>query len=129
MGVEFHYPTKAGATTSWLPSTEPSYGLEEDVDYPDQVVIKTGDGSIYVQDQGSSEETFRLFFKGITTASRDSFKTFFTTVAKSLNTFEYEDRYGTLHTVRIMSKFNFKETFYTADSSGWFEGSIELRKE
>lgn len=129
MPVEFRYPTVSAPTTSWVPSKQSAPGAGEDLDYPDQQVIKVGNGDIFVQDQGVKEETFTLDFVGLTTVDRDNYVIFFKAVKKAFRTFEFVDRNAVTRTVRIMSPVNFRETFYTADGTGWWDGSIDLREE
>jgi len=128
MNIEFRFPTVAAPTSSWVPTRQPRYGLEESADYPDQVILKTGDGVEYVQDQGARLKIFALSFTGLTTTDRDNYLVFFDAVKKGLRPFEYKDRYGASHTVRITNAFELTETAFVASGTGWFSGTIELRQ-
>ena len=124
MAFGFYFPTKAGVTTSWIPSIGPEFPLETPVDYTEQLVGETAGGTIFVQDKGPKREITPLQFKLMSVTDRDGLLTFYTTVKKAFNTFQYEDGNGALHTVRWMNEFNFKK-----DLPGYFSGSIQLRKE
>ena len=124
MSIGFYFPTKSGATAQWVPSRQPVFPASEPVDFPEQLNGETAGGTLYVQDKGPKRETFELRFGRVPQSDRDSAHTFFNTVKKAFNTFEYEDRNGALHTVRWMNEFDFELVI-----DGRFSGTIELRKE
>lgn len=124
MGIGFYFPTKAGVTTQWVPVKQPVFPEIEPVDYPEQIAGETAGGSLYVQDKGVKRERFSLQFDRITQTDRDNALTFFNTVKKAFNTFEYEDPGAVLHTVRWMNEFDFQHVI-----QGRYSGSVELRKE
>ena len=124
MSFGFYYPTKSIPTSQWVPATQPEYPAEESLDYPEQVISSTAGGTLYVQEKGVKRETFQFNFSRVSQVDRDSALTFFDTVKKSFNTFEFEDRNATLHTVRWMNGFNFQLVIF-----GKYSGSIDLRKE
>jgi len=124
MAIGFYFPTKAGATTSWIPLQQPVFPAVEPVDYPEQLTGETAGGTLYVQDKGAQRETFQLQFVRLAATDRNNALTFFTTVKKSFNTFEYEDRNAVLHTVRWMNDFDFPFVI-----EGRYSGTINLRKE
>lgn len=124
MSFGFYYPIKSAPITQWVPSTQPEYPAGESLDYPEQVNSSTSGGTLYIQDKGLARKTFQFSFGRLNQADRDNAQTFFDTVKKSFNTFEFEDRNATLHTVRWMNSFNF-QLFV----DGKYSGSIDLRKE
>jgi hypothetical protein len=124
MNFSFYYPTKSAPTAQWVPVTQPEYPAGESLDYPEQVNSTTAGGTLYVQEKGVKRETFQFNFSRVSQVDRDSALTFFDTVKKSFNTFEFEDRNATLHTVRWMNGFNFQLVIF-----GKYSGSIDLRKE
>jgi len=124
MSFSFYYPTKSAPTAQWVPVTQPEYPAGEVLDYPEQVNSTTAGGMLYVQEKGGKRETFQFNFARTSQSDRDSAQTFFDTVKKSFNTFEFEDRNAALHTVRWMNGFNFQLVVH-----GKYSGSIELRKE
>jgi hypothetical protein len=124
MAVGFYYPTKATATSQWVPSKQPVFPAVEPVDYPEQLAGETAGGTLYVQDKGPKRERFELRFVRIPQADRDLAHAFFNAVNKSFNTFEYEDRNGALHSVRWMNPFEFELVI-----EGRYSGEIQLRKE
>ncbi|GJL78812.1 MAG: hypothetical protein NPINA01_18010 [Nitrospinaceae bacterium] len=124
MNVGFYHPTKAGATTQWAPSRQPVFPASEPVDFPEQLTGETAGGTLYVQDKGQKRERFELRFVRIPKSDRDDAHTFFNTVKKAFNTFEYEDPEAVLHTVRWTNQFDFERVI-----EGRYSGTIELRKE
>lgn len=124
MPIGFYFPTKAGVTTSWVPSRQPIFPAVEPVDHPEQLTGQTSGGTLYVQEKGPIRQNFELEFARIPSADRDGALTFFNTVKKSFNTFEYEDRNAVLHTVRWMNEFDFQFVI-----EGRYSGIINLRKE
>ena len=124
MAIGLYFPTKSGATTSWVPLKQPVFPAVEPVDYPEQLTGETAGGILYVQDKGTKRETFRLQFVRLGATDRDNALTFFNTVKKSFNTFEYEDRNAVLHIVRWINDFDFQFVI-----EGRYSGSIDLRKE
>ncbi len=124
MSFGFYFPTKAAATTQWVPSTMPDHPAIEPVDYPEQITSVTSGGTLYVQEKGNRQETFSLSFSRVNQTDRDNALAFFEVIKKSFNSFEYEDRTGTLHTVRWMNLFDFQLVIF-----GKYSGSIELRKQ
>ncbi|MCH8313405.1 MAG: hypothetical protein IID17_10510 [Nitrospinae bacterium] len=124
MAIGLYFPTKSGATTSWVPLKQPVFPAVEPVDYPEQLTGETAGGTLYVQDKGTKRETFQLQFVRLGTTDRNNALTFFNTVKKSFNTFEYEDRNAVLHTVRWINDFDFQFVI-----EGRYSGSIDLRKE
>ena len=124
MNIGFYFPTKAGATAQWVPSRQPVFPAVESVDYTEQLTGETAGGTLYVQDKGPGREGFQLRFVRIPQTDRDLANTFFNTIKKSFNTFEYEDRDGALHSVRWMNEFDFELVI-----EGRYSGTLELRKE
>ena len=124
MAMGFYFPTKAGATTSWVPLKQPVFPAVEPVGYPEQLTGETAGGTLYVQDKGAKREMFELQFVRLVATDRNNALTFFNTVKKSFNTFEYEDRNAVLHTVRWMNDFDFQFVI-----EGRYSGTINLRKE
>ena len=124
MGIGFYFPTKAGATTSWVPSKQPVFPAAEPVDYPEQLTGQTAGGTLYVQDKGTKRERFVLNFVRLTQTDKNNALIFFNAVKKSFNTFEYEDRNQVLHSVRWMNDFDFQFVV-----EGRYSGTINLRKE
>jgi hypothetical protein len=124
MGIGFYFPTKATATTSWVAQKQPVFPAVEPVDYPEQLTGETAGGTLYVQEKGPVRETFQLKFVRLAITDRNNALTFFNTVKKSFNAFEYEDRNAVLHTVRWMSDFDFQFVV-----EGRYSGTIQLRKE
>ena len=124
MGIGFYFPNKSGATASWVPLKQPVFPAVEPVDYPEQLTGETAGGTLYVQDKGTKRETFELQFVQLTATDRNNALTFFNSVKKSFNTFEYEDRNAVLHTVRWMNDFDFQFVI-----EGRYSGTINLRKE
>lgn len=124
MAFGFYFPTKAAPSASWLPAVGLEFPLETPVDYPEQLTGKTAGGTLYVQKKGPKRESFDLAFNLMSETDRDSLLTFFNTVEKAFNAFEYEDGNGVLHSVRWMNEFNFKK-----DRPGLHSGSVQLRKE
>ena len=124
MSIGFYFPTKAGATTQWVPSRQPVFPAGEPVDFPEQLTGETAGGTLYVQEKGPKRESFELRFVRMPQADRDNAHTFFNTVKKAFNIFEYEDRNGALHTVRWMNPFDFELAI-----EGRYSGAIDLRKE
>ena len=124
MSFGFYFPTQASPTAQWVPATLPDHPAIEPVDFPEQITSVTSGGTLYVQEKGVKRETFQLNFAHVSQSDRDSAQTFFETVKKSFNTFEFEDRNAVLHTVRWMNEFNFQLVNF-----GKYSGSIDLRKE
>jgi len=124
MGIGFYFPSKSGATTSWVSLKQPVFPAGEPVDYPEQLTGETAGGTLYVQDKGVKRETFQLQFVRLTVTDRDNALNFFNKVKKSLNAFEYEDRNAVLHPVRWMNDFDFQFVV-----EGRYSGTIHLRKE
>ena len=124
MSFGFYYPTKSAPTVLWVPVIQPDYPTGEDLDYPEQVKSVTGGGTLYVQEKGVKRQTFQFEFSRLSQLDRDNAEMFFDTVKKSFNTFEFEDRNGSLHVVRWMNRFNFQLIVF-----GKYSGTIELRKE
>jgi len=124
MSFGFYFPTQASPTTQWLPATMPDHPAVEPVDFPEQISSATSGGTLYVQEKGVKQEMFSLSFSHFSQADRDAALVFFETVKKSFETFEYEDRTGSLHTVRWMNAFDFQLVIF-----GKYSGSIELRKQ
>ena len=124
MSFGFYFPTKAAPTAQWVPVTQPEYPAGEVLDYPEQINSTTAGGTLYVQEKGSQRQTFQFNFSRVSQSDRDSAQTFFDTVKKSFNPFEFEDRNTQLHTVRWMNEFNFQLVLF-----GKYSGSIDLRKE
>ncbi len=124
MAIGFYFPSKAGATTSWVPLKQPVFPAVEPVDYPEQLTGETAGGTLYVQDKGLRRETFQLQFVRLTATDRGNALTFFNVIKKSFNVFEYEDRNAVLHTVRWMNNFDFQFVI-----EGRYSGGIILRKE
>lgn len=124
MAFGFYFSNKAAPTASWVPASGPEFPLETPVDYPEQLTGETAGGTLYVQEKGVKRETFNLVFTLMTQVDRDSLLTFYNTVKKSFNAFEYEDGNAVLHSVRWMNQFNFQK-----DRPGLYSGSILLRKE
>ena len=106
MSIGFYFPTKAGATTQWVPSRQPLFPAVEPVDFTEQLTGETAGGTLYVQDKGPKRETFELRFARIPEIDRDGALTFFNAVKKAFNAFEFEDRNGALNTVRWMNEFD-----------------------
>lgn len=124
MATGFYFPTKTDASAQWVPSRQPVFPAGEPVDYPEQLSGETAGGTLYVQDKGPKRETFELRFIRIPQTDRDAALNFFNTVKKTFNTFEYEDRNDTLHTVRWMNAFDFELVI-----EGRYTGVVALRKE
>jgi hypothetical protein len=124
MSIGFYYPTKAAATAQWVPSRHPVYPSSEPVDFPEQLTGETAGGTLYVQAKGSKRERFELRFVRLPKSDRDGAHTFFNTVNKAFNMFEYEDANGVLHPVRWMNPFDFELVI-----EGRYSGTIALRKE
>lgn len=124
MAIGFYFPTKAAATTQWVSSRQPVFPSSEPVNFPEQLAGETAGGTLYVQDKGPKRESFELGFVRLPKSDRDGAHTFFNTVKKAFNTFEYEDPDATLHTVRWMNEFDFERVI-----EGRYSGTIELRKE
>jgi len=124
MTIGFYFPAKTGATAQWVSSRQPVFPAGEPVDYPGQLAGETAGGTLYVQDKGPRRETFALRFNRIPQADRDAALAFFNAVKKSFNIFEYEDRNGSLHSVRWMNGFDFDLVI-----EGRYSGTVELRKE
>ncbi len=124
MAFGFYHPNKGAPTTSWIPSTGPEFPLDTPVDYSEQLTGETAGGTLYVQDKGPKRERFNLQFTLMSQTDRDNLETFFNTVKKSFNVFEYEDGGAVLHSVRWMNEFNIKK-----DRPGLYSGSVLLRKE
>jgi hypothetical protein len=124
MNFGFYFPTKAAVTSQWVPATLPDHPAIEPVDFPEQITSVTSGGTLYVQEKGNKQETFSLSFSRVSQTDRDNALAFFEVIKKSFNSFEYEDRTGTLHTVRWMNLFDFQLVVF-----GKYSGSIELRKQ
>lgn len=124
MAIGFYFPSKAGATTSWVPLKQPVFPATEPVDYPEQLTGETAGGTLYVQDKGGKRETFALRFVRLTQTDKNNALTFFNAVKKSFNAFEFEDRNQVLHFVRWMNDFDFQLVV-----NGRYSGTINLRKE
>ena len=124
MNFGFYFPTKAAVTSQWVPVTLPDHPAIEPVDFPEQITSVTSGGTLYVQEKGNKQETFSLSFSRVSQTDRDNALAFFEVIKKSFNSFEYEDRTGTLHTVRWMNLFDFQLVVF-----GKYSGSIELRKQ
>jgi hypothetical protein len=124
MAIGFYFPSKAGATTQWVPVRQPVFPASEPVDYPEQLTGETAGGTLYVQDKGPKRESFELQFARLPKPDRDGAHIFFNTVKKAFNAFEYEDPDGALHTVRWINEFDFERVV-----EGRYTGTIELRKE
>lgn len=124
MAMGFYFPTKAGATTQWVPSRQPVFPAGASVDYPEQLAGETAGGTLYVQDKGPKRETFELRFLRIPQGDRDAALDFFNAVKKAFHTFEYEDGSSVLHNVRWMNEFDFELVI-----EGRYSGTVALRKE
>ena len=124
MNFGFYFPTKAAVTSQWVPATLPDHPAIEPVDFPEQITSVTSGGTLYVQEKGNKQETFSLSFSRVSQTDRDNALAFFEVIKKSFNSFEYEDRTGTLHTVRWMNLLDFQLVIF-----GKYSGSIELRKQ
>jgi len=124
MSIGFYFPTQSSPSAQWLPAKPPILPILNTTDYPEQLTGETAGGTLYVQDKGPKRERFELKFERITANDRDAALSFFNTVKKSFNPFEYQDAEGILHTVRWLNAFEFKETV-----PGRFSGTISLRKE
>ena len=124
MSFGFYFPTQASPTAQWVPATLPDHPAIEPVDFPEQITSVTSGGTLYVQEKGNKQETFSLSFSRVSQTDRDNALAFFEVIKKSFNSFEYEDRTGTLHTVRWMNLFDFQLVVF-----GKYSGSIELRKQ
>ena len=124
MNFGFYFPTKAAVTSQWVPATLPDHPAIEPVDFPEQITSVTSGGTLYVQEKGNKQETFSLSFSRVSQTDRDNALASFEVIKKSFNSFEYEDRTGTLHTVRWMNLFDFQLVVF-----GKYSGSIELRKQ
>ena len=124
MSFGFYFPTQASPIAQWLPATMPDHPAVEPVDFPEQVRSVTSGGTLYVQEKGVKQETFSLSFSRISQVDRDAALVFFETVKKSFELFEFEDRGGTLHTVRWMNAFDFQLVIF-----GKYLGTIELHKQ
>lgn len=123
MSFGFYFPTQASPIVQWVPETMPDHPAVEPVDFPEQVRSVTAGGTLYVQEKGVKRETFFLSFSRVSQADRDAALSFFETVKKSFEKFEYKDRAGVLHTVRWMNAFDFQLVVF-----GKYSGIIELRK-
>lgn len=124
MSSGFYYPTQAAPTVQWISAKPPVLPACQATDYPEQLTGETAGGNRVVQDKGPVRETFELKFERIPESDRDAALSFFTTVKKAFNTFEYQDAAGALHTVRWTNSFEFHETV-----PGRYSGNILLRKE
>lgn len=130
MAFGFYFPTKSDVTAqkkgsaSWIPSDGPVFPIGSPEDYSSQIILRSGDGTIHVQDQGDNRKSFLLNFKNSPQSDAENYRTFFKVVKKSFHQFQYEDGGGNLHTVRIMNGFNFKK-----DRVLSFSGSIQLEVE
>lgn len=124
MSIGFYYPTKAAATAQWVPSRQPVFPSSGPVDFPEQLTGETAGGTLYVQAKGPKRESFELHFVRLPKSDREGAHTFFNTVKKAFNAFEYEDPEAILHTVRWMNEFDFERVI-----EGRYSGTIELRKE
>lgn len=124
MSIGFYFPTKATATTQWVPSRQPVFPSAQPVDFPEQLTGETAGGTLYVQEKGPKRESFELRFVRIPQSDRNGCHTFFNTVNKAFNIFEYEDANGALHSVRWMNPFDFELVI-----EGRYSGIIALRKE
>ncbi len=124
MSIGFYFPTKATATTQWVPSRQPVFPAVELVDFPEQLTGETAGGTLYVQAKGSKRESFELHFVRLPQSDCDAARTFFNAISKAFNPFEYEDRNGILHPVRWMNPFDFELVI-----EGRYSGTIALRKE
>ena len=124
MAIGFYFPTKAGATSFWVPLSQPVFPAVAPVDYPEQLTGETAGGTLYVQDKGVKRETFELQFVRLSVTDQNNALTFFNTVKKSFNIFEYEDRNAVLHSVRWMNDFDFQFVV-----EGRYSGTLNLRKE
>jgi hypothetical protein len=124
MSFGFYFPTQASPTAQWVPATLPDHPAIEPVDFPEQITSVTSGGTLYVQEKGNKLETFSLSFSRVSQTDRDNALAFFEVIKKSFNSFEYEDRTGTLHTVRWMNLLDFQLVIF-----GKYSGSIELRKQ
>ena len=124
MSVAFYYPTQAAPTAQWTPLPAPDFPHSQPEDYPQQLTGETADGTLYVQDKGAGRQTFELRFSRLTESERDTALSFFQTVKKAFNTFEYVDPAGTPHTVRWTNAFDFREV-----APGRYTGTVQLRQE
>ena len=124
MAFSFHYPSKAAASVSWVPENGPVFPLSFPVDYPGQIVLRSGDNTLHVQEQGKIRKTVSLNFVNSSADDVSSYGNFFETVRRSFYSFEYEDLESTLYTVKIMNGFNFRKTGVKT-----YSGSVELEIE
>ena len=124
MKIAFYFPNQAAPTAQWTPDTSPRLPIKAAADYPAQVVGETAAGTVHVQDQGGLRERFELSFERLRRDERDSAFSFYQTVRKSFNAFDYVDTSGTVHTVRWSNGFDFEETVHDR-----FTGTVVLQKE
>lgn len=124
MAFAFYYPTKGNPSASWIPENGPAFPLSTPEDYPGQIILRSGDNSIHVQEQGSLRRSVSLRFVNISSADESSYRNFFEAVKKSFHSFQFEDLDGSLHAAKIMNGFNFQKTGVLS-----FSGSIQLEIE
>ncbi|MEK9627830.1 MAG: hypothetical protein VW455_02285 [Nitrospinota bacterium] len=124
MSFGFYFPTKVSPIAQWVPTKMPDYPAIEPVDFPEQIKAVTSGGTIYIQEKGVKRETFLFLFSNISQSERNAALSFFETVKKSFELFEFEDREANLHTVRWMNAFDFQLVVF-----GKYSGSIELHKQ
>lgn len=124
MSVAFYYPTQGSPAAQWSPLPAPDFPHGQPTDYPQQLTGETAAGTFYVQDKGAGRQTFDLNFSRLTESERDTALSFFHTVKKAFNTFEYVDPEGNPHTVRWTNAFDFREV-----ASGRYAGTVQLRQE
>lgn len=124
MSIAFYYPIQAAPTAQWTPAPPPDFPHDQPTDYPRQLTGETAAGTLYVQDKGVARQTFELRFSRLTESERDTALSFFQTVKKAFNTFEYVDPGGNPHTVRWTNAFDFH-----AVAPGRYTGTVQLRQE
>lgn len=124
MGIQLRYPTIASPTTTWDPAYQPHFPAREPSTRL-QLAVQTGGGTQYVQDKGITNQLFELNFVMTTKAERDLYQALFDAVVGQKNQFQFLDRFGTTHTVRLLSGRD--DLFEVAQ--GRYSGTILLRKE
>ncbi len=123
-GIEFRYPTVAVPTTSWVPAFQPHFPSSEPSQRL-QLSAQSGGGTHYVQDKGITNQIFTLVFVLTTKAERDLYQALFDATVGAVNQLEFIDRFGTTHTVRLLSGRDDLEEV----SQDRYSGTIRLRKE
>ena len=124
MAIGFYYPTIAAPSAQWIPSRQPGFESTKTTDYVGQLLGTTAGGSVYVQDKGIQKTVFDLRFSYLAQADRYSALAIYNAAKKALNTLEYKDGDGIVHSVRWMNEFNFKP-----EQGGRYSASILLRED